>query len=111
MLERVTVNALGQGGLEFNPEGLLWTCIIEPEHLVEGDEAAQATPKQAAPKQQAAAHPELATGRLTGGERPYTRLPALQLQKSRPSSRMNFASTILCTSSAPSTRRAARAAR
>ena len=42
---------------------------------------------------------------------PYTRLPALQLQKSRPSSRMNFASTILCTSSAPSTSRAARAAR
>jgi two-component sensor histidine kinase len=58
VLERVTVNALGQGGLEFNPEGLLWTCIIGPEHLVEGDEAAQATPKQAAPKQQVAAHPE-----------------------------------------------------
>ena len=58
VLERVTVNALGEGGLEFNPDGLVWTCIIRPEHLVDGDEAAQATPKQAAPKQQAAAHPE-----------------------------------------------------
>jgi hypothetical protein len=32
----------------------------------------------------------------------YTLFPALHIQKSRPSSRMNFASTILCTSSAPS---------
>ena len=38
----------------------------------------------------------------------YTLFPALHIQKSRPSSRMNFASTILCTSSAPSTRRAPR---
>jgi hypothetical protein len=38
-------------------------------------------------------------------------LPALQLQKSRPSSRRKRASTMLCTSEAPSTRRAARAAR
>jgi tripartite-type tricarboxylate transporter receptor subunit TctC len=41
----------------------------------------------------------------------HTRLPALQLQKSRPSSRRKRASTMLCTSDAPSTRRAARAAR
>src|SRR6185436_20589453 len=53
------------------------------------------------------------SGRLVArvGSKVQTRLPALQLQKSRPSSRMNFASTILCTSSAPSTSRAARAAR
>jgi len=38
--------------------------------------------------------------------RPHTRLPALQLQKSRPSSCMKRASTMLCTSEAPSTRRA-----
>jgi transposase len=37
----------------------------------------------------------------------YTLFPALHIQKSRPSSRMNFAKTILCTSSAPSTSRAA----
>ena len=39
----------------------------------------------------------------------HTRLPALQRQKSRPSSRMKRASTIWCTSEAPSTRRAWRA--
>jgi len=31
VLERVTINALGEGGLEFNPDGLVWTCIIKPE--------------------------------------------------------------------------------
>jgi two-component sensor histidine kinase len=36
VLERVTVNALGEGTLEFKPDGLLWTCIIRPEHLVDG---------------------------------------------------------------------------
>ncbi len=35
VLERVTINALGEGGLEFKPEGLVWTCIIRPEHLVD----------------------------------------------------------------------------
>ena len=47
VLERVTVNALGEGKLEFNPEGLVWTCIIRPEHLVD-DAAGDAAPKQAA---------------------------------------------------------------
>jgi two-component sensor histidine kinase len=37
VLERVTVNALGEGKLEFNPDGLAWTCIIRPEHLVDGE--------------------------------------------------------------------------
>jgi two-component sensor histidine kinase len=45
VLDRVTVNALGQGGLEFKPEGLVWTCIIGPEHLVD-DAAGDAAPKQ-----------------------------------------------------------------
>jgi two-component sensor histidine kinase len=36
VLERVTVNALGEGTLEFKPDGLLWTCVIRPEHLVDG---------------------------------------------------------------------------
>ena len=31
------INALGEGGLEFNPDGLVWTCIIKPEHLFDGD--------------------------------------------------------------------------
>ncbi|WP_229266551.1 sensor histidine kinase [Leptospira sp. severe_002] len=34
VLERVTVNALGEGGLEFNEKGLIWTCVINPEHIV-----------------------------------------------------------------------------
>jgi two-component sensor histidine kinase len=45
VLERVTVNALGEGKLEFNPDGLVWTCIIRPEHLVD-DAAGDAAPKQ-----------------------------------------------------------------
>jgi len=47
VLERVTVNALGEGKLEFNPDGLVWTCIIRPEHLVD-DAADDAAPKRAA---------------------------------------------------------------
>lgn len=34
VLERVTVNALGEGGLQFDEAGLVWTCIINPEHIV-----------------------------------------------------------------------------
>ena len=34
VLERVTVNALGSGGTEFRPTGLVWTCEINAEHLV-----------------------------------------------------------------------------
>ena len=45
VLERVTINALGEGGLEFNPDGLVWTCIIKPEHLFDGDNAEIAAPK------------------------------------------------------------------
>jgi two-component sensor histidine kinase len=58
VLERVTVNALGEGKLEFNPEGLVWTCIIRPEHLVDDEDASDAAPKQpvvAAAKTSAAA--------------------------------------------------------
>ena len=54
VLERVTINALGEGGLEFNPDGLVWTSIIKPEHLVDGDKA-----EAAAPKQPAAAKPQV----------------------------------------------------
>jgi two-component system CheB/CheR fusion protein len=36
VLERVTVNALGEGRLEFHPSGLIWTCTMRPEHLVDG---------------------------------------------------------------------------
>jgi two-component sensor histidine kinase len=52
VLERVTINALGEGKLEFNPDGLVWTCVIRPEHLVD-DAASDAAPKQ----QVAAVHP------------------------------------------------------
>jgi two-component sensor histidine kinase len=48
VLERVTVNALGEGTLEFKPEGLVWTCIIRPEHLVDGGAKPEAPPKQQA---------------------------------------------------------------
>jgi two-component sensor histidine kinase len=34
VLDRVTVNALGSGGAEFKPDGLVWTCNIDAEHLV-----------------------------------------------------------------------------
>jgi len=43
VLERVTVNALGSGGTEFKPDGLIWTCDINAEHLVQ-------PPDEAAPK-------------------------------------------------------------
>lgn len=33
VLERVTVNALGSGGTEFRPSGLVWTCNITADHL------------------------------------------------------------------------------
>ena len=58
VLERVTVNALGEGSLEFRPEGLVWTCIIRPEHLVD-PEAAPATtqlPQAAAAAQSRSVH-------------------------------------------------------
>jgi two-component sensor histidine kinase len=35
VLERVTVSALGKGALDFSPSGLVWTCEINPEHLVQ----------------------------------------------------------------------------
>jgi two-component sensor histidine kinase len=44
VLERVTVNALGSGGTQFWPSGLVWTCDINAEHLVQ-------PPGKAAPKQ------------------------------------------------------------
>ncbi len=34
VLERVTINALGRGSLAFQPDGLVWTCEIDPQHLV-----------------------------------------------------------------------------
>ena len=45
VLERVTLNALGEGQLEFKPEGLVWTCIIRSEHLVDGDGKPGDSPK------------------------------------------------------------------
>jgi two-component sensor histidine kinase len=33
VLERVTINALGEGGLQFEEAGLVWTCVINPEHI------------------------------------------------------------------------------
>jgi two-component sensor histidine kinase len=53
VLERVTVNALGEGKLEFNSDGLVWTCVIRPEHLVDG-EADKGKSAAAAPQQVAA---------------------------------------------------------
>ena len=46
VLERVTLHALGEGSLEFNAHGLIWTCVIKPEHLVDDSEPTE-TPKQA----------------------------------------------------------------
>jgi two-component sensor histidine kinase len=42
VLERVTINALGEGSLEFKSDGLVWTCIIKPEHLVSESEKVDA---------------------------------------------------------------------
>ena len=44
VLERVTINALGEGSLEFKPDGLVWTCIIKSEHLVTESEKVDAPP-------------------------------------------------------------------
>ena len=44
VLERVTVNALGSGGIQFSPSGVVWTCNINAEHLVQ-------PPGEAAPQQ------------------------------------------------------------
>jgi two-component sensor histidine kinase len=54
VLERVTVNALGSGDLQFWPSGLVWTCDINAEHLVQ-------PPGKAAPKQGADAKRRLAS--------------------------------------------------
>jgi two-component sensor histidine kinase len=48
VLDRVTVNALGEGKLEFKPEGLVWTCIIRPEHLVDDGSGLDTSPKRPA---------------------------------------------------------------
>ena len=48
VLERVTINALGSGGLEFKPDGLVWTCIIRPEHLVDSGGSAEPERKRVA---------------------------------------------------------------
>jgi two-component sensor histidine kinase len=50
VLERVTVNALGAGGLEFGNDGLVWTCIIKPEHLVGSEDPRQPQPDNAPPR-------------------------------------------------------------
>jgi len=51
VLERVTVNALGEGGIEFDEGGITWTCIIHPEHLVDGKQPEPAkTPEKQAPR-------------------------------------------------------------
>ena len=33
VLERVVIDALGEGGLQFDEAGLVWTCVINPEHI------------------------------------------------------------------------------
>jgi two-component sensor histidine kinase len=54
VLERVTVNALGSGGTEFRPDGLVWSCDITVEHLVR-------PPGKAAPEDSAAAKQRMAS--------------------------------------------------
>ena len=48
VLERVTINALGEGGIAFNPDGLSWTCIIRQEHLVDDGSGLDQPPKPVA---------------------------------------------------------------
>jgi two-component sensor histidine kinase len=57
VLERVTINALGEGGLEFNEAGLVWTCTIRPEHLVDEEGAGGAAANSGTARQQADAEP------------------------------------------------------
>jgi two-component sensor histidine kinase len=52
VLERVTVNALGEGRLEFDPTGLMWTCTIRAEHLVDGAAVAAERPPAVKPARQ-----------------------------------------------------------
>jgi hypothetical protein len=50
------VNALGEGKLEFNPDGLVWTCVIRPEHMFGAEQgAAESRPQAATEGQQRAA--------------------------------------------------------
>jgi two-component sensor histidine kinase len=58
VLERVTVNALGEGSLKFDPDGLVWTCIIRPQHLFEAEPtaAAPSQPQAATDGQQRTVH-------------------------------------------------------
>ena len=48
VLDRVTINALGEGGIEFNPDGLIWTCVIRQEHLVDDGSGVDMPPNQPA---------------------------------------------------------------
>jgi two-component sensor histidine kinase len=48
VLERATVNTLGEGHLDFNADGLVWTCSIRAENLVDGPGANAATPNESA---------------------------------------------------------------
>ena len=54
VLERVTVSALGSGGTQFWPSGLVWTCDITAEHLV-------STPGNVPPKREPDAKQRLAS--------------------------------------------------
>jgi len=57
VLERATVNVLGEGHLEFNEAGLVWTCVIRSEHLVDGGTKGQSE-SAAAPEQNADSAPQ-----------------------------------------------------
>jgi two-component sensor histidine kinase len=54
VLERVTINALGEGGLEFNEKGLIWTCVINPEHIAAARKPGSPAPQRRATDQPAA---------------------------------------------------------
>jgi two-component sensor histidine kinase len=48
VLERATVNTLGEGHLDFNADGLVWTCVIRSEHLVDGARGSAGTSTESA---------------------------------------------------------------
>jgi two-component sensor histidine kinase len=66
VLERATVSALGSGTVEFKESGLVWTCIIAGEHLIESDRPSGRAPDVVEMITAAAAVATFAPTRATG---------------------------------------------
>jgi two-component sensor histidine kinase len=54
VLERVVIDALGEGGLQFEETGLVWSCLIGPEHIATARKPGAPPPPQRRATDQAA---------------------------------------------------------